>query len=87
MHKCLVKYGSFQPIKYADIKATAIRLPSIIFYKQKDLDLKARIVVCPLRHDSQRALPTPKLQIQLILLPSMQPIELMPYIVMSSPSL
>ena len=46
MHKCLVKYGSFQPIQYADIEASAIRLPSIIFYKQKDLDLKARLVVC-----------------------------------------
>ena len=46
MHKCLIKYGSFQPIQYADIEATAIRLPSILFYKQKDLDLKARLVVC-----------------------------------------
>ena len=46
MHKCLIKYGSFQPIQYGDIETTAIRLPSIIFYKQKDLDLKARLVVC-----------------------------------------
>ena len=46
MSKCLTKYQSVRPIRYSDIESNAIRLPSLIFYKQKDLLLKARLVVC-----------------------------------------
>ena len=46
MDKCLHKYTSVAPIKYSQIEPTAIKLPSLIFYKQKDLTLKARLVVC-----------------------------------------
>ena len=46
MHKCLEKYASVRPIHYTKIETSAIRLPSLIFYKQKDNNLKARLVVC-----------------------------------------
>ena len=42
MSKCLTKYQSVRPILYSDIESNAIRLPSLIFYKQK----KVRLVVC-----------------------------------------
>ena len=37
---------SFRPILYHDIETTAIRLPSLMYYKRKDQLLKARLVVC-----------------------------------------
>ena len=44
--KCLDFYKSFRPIAYNDIERDAIRLPSLIFFKRKDLLLKGRLVVC-----------------------------------------